>query len=105
MALALGVSAWTTTAQPSGGPPRGERSGDSAGPRRAGHRPPPPVIAALDANKDHVISADEIANAPAALAKLDKNNDGQLTQDELRPPRPADAPAPPPDAQPPVTWG
>lgn len=52
---------------------------------------------------DGVISADEIANAPAALKTLDKNNDGQLTQDELRPapsmqnggPANGDRPAPP----------
>jgi Ca2+-binding EF-hand superfamily protein len=35
-----------------------------------------------------VISANEIANASAALLKLDKNHDGQLTPDELHPPRP-----------------
>jgi hypothetical protein len=54
---------------------------------KGGHRPPPPIIAVLDANHDGVIDADEIANAPAALKKLDKNGDGKLTQDELRPPR------------------
>jgi Ca2+-binding EF-hand superfamily protein len=43
-----------------------------------------PVIAALDANGDGVIDANEIANAPAALRKLDKNGDGKLTRDELR---------------------
>ena len=53
-----------------------------------GHRPIPPVVAALDANHDGVIDADEIANAAAALKTLDKNSDGKLTQDELRPPRP-----------------
>jgi hypothetical protein len=42
------------------------------------HPKPPPLIGALDANHDGVISADEIANAPKALATLDKNNDGQL---------------------------
>ena len=102
MALALGVSALITNAQPAGGPPAGGPSGESGGPGRGGHRPPPPpIIAALDVNKDHVISAEEIANAPAALAKLDKNGDGQLTPDELRPPRPADAPEPPQGEQPP----
>lgn len=50
--------------------------------------PPPPVMAALDANKDGVIDAAEIANASAALAKLDKNEDGKLTEDELRPAHP-----------------
>jgi hypothetical protein len=59
---------------------------DRAGNPPRGHRPPPPVIVALDANHDGVIDADEIANASAALKTLDKNGDGKLTQDELRPP-------------------
>ncbi|MGZ4984165.1 MAG: hypothetical protein ACXV9Q_08695, partial [Chthoniobacterales bacterium] len=50
------------------------------------HRPPPPIIEALDLNHDGIISADEIAKAPESLKKLDKNGDGQLTPDELRPP-------------------
>ena len=52
-----------------------------------GHRAPP-LVAALDADHDGTISAEEIQNAATALATLDKNNDGQLTRDELRPPRP-----------------
>jgi hypothetical protein len=67
------------------------------GPGGPGHRPPP-LVAALDVNKDGVIDATELANAPAALATLDKNADGQITLDELRPPRPADAPQRPADA-------
>ena len=63
-----------------GGPRRGP------GRHEAGRRPPPPIIAALDLNRDGVISADEIAKAPESLKKLDKNGDGQLTRDELRPP-------------------
>ncbi len=62
--------------------------GGPGGPGMNGHRPPPPVMQALDANHDGVIDAYEIANAPAALKTLDKNGDGKLTQDELRPPRP-----------------
>lgn len=51
-----------------------------------GHRPPPPpLLVALDANHDGVISADEIARASTALLTLDKNHDGQLTPDEFRP--------------------
>ncbi len=64
-----------------------------------GHRPPaPPLITALDANHDGVISADEIANAATNLLTLDKNGDGKLSVSELCPPRPADAPPPPADA-------
>ncbi len=44
-----------------------------------------PVLAALDADKNGEISAEEIDNAAAALKKLDKNGDGKLTEDELRP--------------------
>jgi hypothetical protein len=96
------------------GPPPGDLQDTNAlpggpGPGRHGHRPPPPLFLALDANHDGVIDADEIANAPAALKTLDKNGDGKLTQDELRPPRPPQdggpdsgdgmPPGPPPDNQ------
>ncbi|HSH95375.1 MAG TPA: hypothetical protein VK968_14625 [Roseimicrobium sp.] len=57
------------------------------GPRGQGRRPMMPIITALDANKDGVIDATEIANAAAALKTLDKNGDGQLTVDEIMPPR------------------
>jgi hypothetical protein len=40
------------------------------------------VLGALDADRDNVISASEIANAPAALRTLDKNHDGKLTAEE-----------------------
>ncbi len=62
---------------------RGERSGR---PDR-GRRPPSPIIAALDADEDGEISAEEMANAVAALKKLDKNSDGKLTREEFSPPR------------------
>ena len=63
--------------------PRGPEG--PGGPR---HRPPPPIIGALDANHDGVIDASEIANASKALQGLDRNGDGKLTRDELHPPRP-----------------
>lgn len=44
-----------------------------------------PVMAALDANADGEISAEEITGASAALRKLDKNGDGKLTEEEIRP--------------------
>lgn len=49
-----------------------------------GHRPPP-IIAALDADRDGVISAEEIENAPNALSQLDQNSDGELSREELNP--------------------
>lgn len=61
-------------------PPRGR-----GGP--GGNRPRPPLMAALDANKDGEISAEEIANAATALKALDKNGDGKLSRDEIRPAR------------------
>ena len=102
--LTLGVSAMMLMAQSTGNrpagnarPPRGEGQGGPGGP---GHRPPPPVIAVLDANHDGVLDATEIANASKALLTLDKNGDGQLTQDELRPPRPeGGAGGPPPGGE------
>ncbi len=103
--LALGASAMLLVAQSPGNrpegngrPPRGENQG---GPGRNGQRPPPPVIAVLDANHDGVIDAAEIANASKALLALDKNGDGQLTPDELHPPRPEGGPGgPPPEGGP-----
>jgi len=66
---------------------------DAPGNKSSGkrHHGPPPwqLVEALDANGDGVISADEIANAPAALKTLDKNSDGQLGPVEYGPkPRP-----------------
>jgi hypothetical protein len=93
LALALGCSTWIVNAQtgnvPGGddqGPPPGD--GPPPGQGRGGHRPPPPLIAVLDANHDGIIDADEIANASAALKTLDKNGDGRLTPDEYMPPMP-----------------
>ena len=76
------------------------QSPDPRGPDGPPHRPPPPIIAALDLNHDGIISADEIAKASESLKKLDKNGDGQLTPDELRPPRPEGDHHPPGDQQP-----
>ena len=65
--------------------PGEDNSGRPPGPP---HRPPPPLVEALDKNHDRVIDASEISDAPKSLLTLDKNNDGQLTMEELRPPRP-----------------
>ena len=89
------ASALTSFSQDAGNrPPRHEGGRGPGGP--GSHRAP--LIAVLDANKDHKIDATELANAGTALAKLDKNADGQITLAELRPPRPADAPEAPADA-------
>jgi len=55
------------------------------GPPPAGHRPPSPLIEALDTDKDHKLSADELTAAPSSLLKLDADGDGSLSKDELRP--------------------
>ena len=61
--------------------PDGGRDGRPDGNRR----PVPPFMVALDLDRDGVLSADEIRQAPESLLKLDKNGDGQLTLDEIRP--------------------
>lgn len=98
MALALAVPALNLRAQDAGAPPPppheggqiggGHQGGPGGG--QGGERPrfTPPLVAALDANSDGVIDAQEIANASAALKKLDKNGDGKITRDEMMPPRP-----------------
>lgn len=85
--LFAGVNCLTAqNAAPEGAPGSTESGGGSRQGR--GLRPVPPLIAALDANRDGRISAEEIANAAAALKTLDENGDGSLTLEELRPPRP-----------------
>jgi hypothetical protein len=44
-----------------------------------------PVLAALDADHDAVISASEIESAAAALKRLDLNGDGKLLPVEVAP--------------------
>ncbi len=44
-----------------------------------------PLSVFLDADRDGVVSAEEIANASTALLTLDKDGDGQLTRQELCP--------------------
>lgn len=71
-----------------GGPGDGDRGDRRRGERGPGRHGPPPIIAALDADGDGVISSAEIDGAAAALKTLDKNEDGELTIEELRPKRP-----------------
>lgn len=65
---------------PPGGGPEG-RPGEEPG----GPRPVPPIVKALDLNKDGSLDASEITAAGASLRTLDKNGDGILTPDETRP--------------------
>ena len=67
------------------GAERGGQDGVRRGPGGAGRMMMMPIMVALDADKDGVISAAEIANASKALAKLDANGDGQLDEKEMRP--------------------
>ncbi len=69
------------------GPDKGQPDGPPPGGPEGARRPAPPLAAALDADKNEEISADEIANAAAALATLDKNADGAISQAEVRPAR------------------
>jgi Ca2+-binding EF-hand superfamily protein len=46
---------------------------------------PGPVLAALDADRDGELSADEISKAADALKKLDRDGDGKLTRAEIAP--------------------
>ena len=76
--LALCISAFTGVLCAQDGKPPG---GGPGGPGRM----VPPIIAALDLNKDGIIDADELAKATESLKKLDTNGDGKLTEDEYRP--------------------
>ncbi len=63
-----------------GGPRRGPGGGGRGDMMRAF-----PLLVALDADGDRVISATEIANATTALRSLDKDGDGRLGMEEIRP--------------------
>lgn len=83
---AAGVA--TAIAQSPGGregPGGGQGRGPDGPGGPGGGRPPMPIIEALDADHDGVISANEIKNASASLRKLDRNKDGKLTEEEYRP--------------------
>ena len=70
-------------------PPVGEHDGEGKPPRP----PAPPLVAALDADHNGVISADEIADAAKSLLTLDKNGDGQLGPREYMGHPPGEHPA------------
>ncbi len=49
---------------------------------------PPPIIAALDLDKNGTLSAEEIDAAPESLLILDKDDDGTISRKELKPGKP-----------------
>jgi hypothetical protein len=57
--------------------------------------PRSPILAALDKDRDDVISAAEIAAASSSLLVLDENGDGRLGADEIRPAPPGMGGPPP----------
>lgn len=79
--LTLAISALTLAAQNApGGPRHGNGPGPQAGP---GGRPQ--LLQQLDANRDGVLTTDELAGAPAVLLQLDADQDGIVSATELRP--------------------
>lgn len=96
--LPLGLAASLGAQTAADSDSRGPRRGGPGGP--GGHRPNP-VIRVLDTDRNHEISGSEITAAPSTLRTLDTDADGTVSAAELRPARPADAPArpaPPADA-------
>lgn len=84
-ALALTVVvclvATSLTQEPAG---RGRPQGPPQGPPGRGGLRGLPGVAALDANRDGELSAEEIAGATAKLKEFDTNRDGKVSGDELR---------------------
>ena len=88
--------------RPGGGTPNPGNPGATPGrpgePSRPGMPGPAgPVLAALDADRDGELSADEIGKATEALKTLDRDGDGKLTRMEIgpRPQQPGGAPGAP----------
>lgn len=94
-AIGCGISFAQPPGSGEGRPPRDGEPREAA-PRDGGPPPHNPLMDALDPDHDHVISAEEIKSAIAALLKLDKNKDGQLTEDEFRPDFAGEGFGPPP---------
>lgn len=85
-ALAVGLVAFALAASAMAEPEIGPPPQDGPRPPHGPHHPPhDPLRRALDADGDHVISSEEIANAASALKTLDKNGDGKLDREEMRP--------------------
>jgi Ca2+-binding EF-hand superfamily protein len=78
-------------------PPRNEDDESAPTPPPRAKPAAPPVITALDTDRDGTLSAGELEGAPESLKTLDKNADGELSPDELRPARTTHGPKAPSD--------
>lgn len=95
LTLAGSLLAQTTPPSDYGSPRRGP--GGPGGPGGRGN----PIVRLIDTDKNHELSAAELANAPIIIRALDLDGDGAISATELRPGRPAHAPqrpTPPADA-------
>ena len=117
LALAACTMGCAAFGQGPGGGPGGRHGGPGGdGPEGNGVPPPrrlPPIFKALDTNRDGILEADEITNAPRSLRTLEKSGSDQLTMPELLGPPPGgrhhgpppgggdsqDGPPPPPPDQ------
>lgn len=88
-AIALAASATLALAAPPEGGQGDKQKHKSPRPHMA-----PPLVTALDTDKNREISAAEIANAGVALKALDKNNDSDVTREELMPRPPGEGRGP-----------
>lgn len=77
---------------------KGDRPAPQNRPGPPPKRPMPPVVQALDLNRDGSLTPDELASAPESLKTLDQDGDGTLSPEELRP----QGPPPPMGENPPV---
>ncbi|HJM64529.1 MAG TPA: PEP/pyruvate-binding domain-containing protein [Roseibacillus sp.] len=76
-------------------PERGERQQGERGPRGPEQfLSNLPVVKALDANGDRILSGEEIKDATRKLSALDTSKDGKLSGEEVLPPPPEDRDAP-----------
>lgn len=83
--VAAAQAAPAASAEPGGRGPEGGRFGGPRGEMNIIRMDP--ILAAVDANGDGIISAEELRNAAASIRKLDKDGDGRVTRDEIPAPQ------------------